>query len=36
MKILVAVTLLCSLNVLAKTKKTRAVQEVNFSEMSMK
>lgn len=36
MKILVAVTLLCSLNVLAKTKKTRDVQEVNFSEMSMK
>lgn len=39
MKFLI-LTLLCSLgfstNVLAKTKKTRDVQEVNFSEMSMK
>lgn len=36
MKTLMVTTLLFSLTVLAKTKKTRDVQEVNFSEMSMK
>lgn len=36
MKILVVITLFFSVNMFGKTKKTRDVQEVNFSEMSMK
>ena len=36
MRIFVVISLLCSFNVGAKTKKTREVQEVNFSEMSLK
>lgn len=35
MKILL-LTLLCTCSVFAKNKKTRDVQEVNFSEMSLK
>lgn len=36
MKLILVITLFCSLNVFAKAKKVRDVQEVNFSEMALK